>query len=102
MAASSKTPLHYLCPKRICLIKPSALGDIVHALPVLTALRRRYPAAHIDWIVNRGYQSLLEGHPHLDELVCFDRSATRRGYISATVSFGRFLRDLRSRDFDLV
>src|SRR6476646_2008212 len=68
-----RPPLTDLNPERIALIKPSALGDIVHALPVLTALRRRYPAAHITWVVNRGYEPLLRGHPDLDATLAFDR-----------------------------
>ena len=44
---------------KILIIKPSALGDIVQALPVLTGLKRRWPAAHIDWIVNDS----LRGNP---------------------------------------
>ena len=60
---TSDLPLSEYPARRILVIKPSALGDIIHSLPVLTALRRRYPAAHISWIVNRGYEPLLRGHP---------------------------------------
>ena len=49
-----------LTPRRIALIKPSALGDIIHALPVLCALRARFPQAHITWVVNRTYEPLLQ------------------------------------------
>ena len=91
------------CPaRRIALIKPSALGDIVHALPVLTALRRRYPEARITWVVNRAYEPLLRGHPDLDETLPFDRGAGRHGLWSAMCAFGRFLGQLRARRFDLV
>ena len=41
-----------LRPRRIALLKPSALGDIVHSLPVLSALKELYPTSAIDWIVN--------------------------------------------------
>ena len=37
--------------ERILLIKPSALGDVVHTLPVLAKLRARYPEARIDWLI---------------------------------------------------
>src|SRR5947208_1445493 len=57
-----RTPLAQHPARRIALIKPSALGDIVHSLPVLTAVRRRYPEAHIAWVVNRGHES-LQGCP---------------------------------------
>ncbi|MEM9754135.1 MAG: lipopolysaccharide heptosyltransferase II [Planctomycetota bacterium] len=62
-------------PRRILLIKPSALGDIVHALPVLRLLRRRYPEAKIAWLVNPSFANLLDGHPDLDELILFRRKS---------------------------
>ena len=52
-------------PKRILLIKPSAIGDVVHALPILNLLRRRWPEAHISWLVTPGCAGLLEGHPQV-------------------------------------
>ena len=86
--------------RRIVLIKPSALGDIIHALPVLTALRRRFPAAHIAWVVNHSYEPLLKGHPDLDETIPFERG--RRGGWSALKYNAGFLAGLRRRRFDLV
>src|SRR5947209_16137198 len=96
------TPLRDYPAERIALIKPSALGDIVHSLPVLTALRRRYPEAHITWVVNRGYEPLLRGHPDLDETLAFDRGAARSGPVLGALNFARFLSELRARRFDLV
>src|SRR4051812_43670905 len=61
-------------PRRIALVKPSALGDIMHSLPVLSALRRRFPDSHITWVVNRIYEPLLRPHPDLDAVLPFDRS----------------------------
>jgi lipopolysaccharide heptosyltransferase I len=97
-----RVPLADYPARRIALVKPSALGDIVHSLPVLTALRRRFPQAHISWVVNRSYEPLLRGHPDLDETLPFDRSANRRGWWSALTYFGRFLGRLRAQHFDLV
>jgi lipopolysaccharide heptosyltransferase I len=54
---------------RILIVRTSALGDIVHALPVLTALRRHLPSARIAWVVEEPYLPLLEGHPDLDEVL---------------------------------
>ena len=76
-----KVPLAHYPARRIAILKPSALGDIVHSLPVLTALRRLHPQSHITWIVNRGYAPLLEGHPDLDAILPFDRAALRRGAV---------------------
>jgi lipopolysaccharide heptosyltransferase I len=95
-------PLREYAARRIALIKPSALGDIIHSLPVLTALRRRYPTAHITWVVNRSYEPLLHGHPDLDATLAFDRSASRTGLLTAALSYNRFLRRFRRQRFDLV
>jgi lipopolysaccharide heptosyltransferase I len=102
MPGRSRPPLCDLDARRVALLKPSALGDIVHSLPVLVALRRRLPHAHISWVVNRAYEPLLAGHPALDETIPFDRSARRGGWWSVSRSWLRFLRELRQRRFDLV
>ena len=89
-------------PQRIAIVKPSALGDIVHSLPVLTALRKRFPGGHISWIVNRGYAPILEQHSDLNEIVPFDRGALRKGWIKGGWDFARFLKHLRLHRFDMV
>lgn len=53
---------------RFLIIRTSALGDVVHALPVLAALRRHHPDSRIGWVVEEGLAPLLAGHPQLDEL----------------------------------
>jgi heptosyltransferase I len=95
-------PLHQYEARCIALIKPSALGDIVHSLPVLTALRERYPAAHIAWVINRGFAALLEGHPDLDETIAFDRKAMCAGLGKTVLTSLSFLAQLRKQRFDLV
>ncbi len=89
-------------PQRIAIVKPSALGDIAHSLPVLAALPKRFPEAHISWIVNRSYAAILEGHPDLNEIVTFDRAAMRKGWIRGGLDFARFLKHIRSLQFDMV
>jgi lipopolysaccharide heptosyltransferase I len=88
--------------RRIALIKPSALGDIVHSLPVLTALRQRYPHAFIAWVVNRGYAELLHGHPDLDAVLPFERGASQFGLVTALRHYGRFFHSFRQQRFDLA
>lgn len=102
MRDARRIPLCDYPARRIALIKPSALGDIIHSLPVLTALRRRYPEAHITWIVNRGYAPLLNGHPDLDAVLPFERGAFRASWPRGLVSYGRFLQTCRRQAFDLV
>lgn len=81
--------------RRICVIKPSALGDVVQALPLLPVLHERFPNARIDWVINQELADLLVGHPHLHELLPFHRRGTARQYL-------HLLHDLRERQYDLV
>jgi heptosyltransferase-2 len=91
-------------PRRILIIKPSALGDVVHTLPVLNLLRRRWPEAHIAWVVGGAFAELLEGHPQLNEVIRFERRRFARGWRDPKAAAGlfRFARDLRRGEFDLV
>src|SRR5207248_5722085 len=97
-------PLPTSAPRRILIIKPSAVGDVVHTLPILNLLRRRWPDAKIAWLVTPACAGLLEGHPQLDEVILFDRkrlgSIWRRPWL--WLELRRFTRSLRHRKFDLV
>ena len=93
--------LREIRPARVCLIKPSSLGDVVHALPVLSALRRLWPDATIAWVINRSLVGLIEGHPDLDLVLPFDRARVNpspRGM----ARMATFLIDLRRQRFDLT
>lgn len=89
---------------QILLVKPSSLGDVIHALPVLHGLRSRFPTAKIDWLIAAPLAPLLEGHPEIDELIRFDRKRYGRMLTSplAGAGFIRFVRMLRARRYDLV
>ncbi len=54
---------------RVLLVRTSALGDVVHCLPVLGALRRHRPRARIAWVVEAAIAPVLEGHPDLDQVI---------------------------------
>ncbi|HVF60493.1 MAG TPA: lipopolysaccharide heptosyltransferase I [Thermoanaerobaculia bacterium] len=70
-------------PQRILLVRTSALGDVVHALPVLTALRRHLPEARIGWVVEAAMAPLLAGHPDIDELFVVRLRTWRRAPFAA-------------------
>ncbi|MEO6436746.1 MAG: lipopolysaccharide heptosyltransferase I [Tepidisphaeraceae bacterium] len=91
-------------PQRVLLIKPSAIGDVVHALPVLNLLRRRWPKAHLAWLITPACAGLLEGHPMIDELILFERRRFGRGWRDPKSVMGlhAFMKNLRRRQFDLV
>ncbi len=99
MPKNRQPPLDALQPRRICLIKPSALGDVVQTLPFLAGIRARWPGAHISWVVNRPLSPLLESLDELDEVIAFDRHLPRTKRPGSLV---RLWRQLRSHRFDLT
>ncbi len=63
---------------RILIVRLGAIGDIVHTLPALAALRQSFPDSHLGWIVQAGAgASLLQDNPHLDELIELDVRKSR-------------------------
>ncbi|MBI1325244.1 glycosyltransferase family 9 protein [bacterium] len=88
-------------PRRVAIIKPSALGDVVMSLPVLNAARQAWPNARISWVINKGLVGLLEHHPAIDELITFDRKGFGEG-IGGAMRFAKWLWSLRQHNFDMV
>ena len=80
---------------RVCIVMMSAVGDAVHVLPVITALKRTNPAMHLTWVLQPGPATLVRGHPLVDEIIEFHRSAGLRGFLDIR-------RELRRRVFDVV
>lgn len=95
-AASSTDP-----PQRILLIRPSALGDVCRTVPVLVSLKRAFPAAQIDWLVQDSFAPAIAHHPDLHQPVLFPRAALRRWWtpIGARRALA-FLRSLGGRGYD--
>ncbi|GAC1515972.1 MAG: glycosyltransferase family 9 protein [Gemmatimonadaceae bacterium] len=73
----------------------SAVGDAVHVLPVINALKRSDSTAHITWVLQPGPATLVRGHPAVDDIVLFDRGAGLQGFLEVR-------RELARRPFDLV
>lgn len=80
---------------RVCIVMMSAVGDAVHVLPVLSALKRAHPRMHVTWILQPGPATLVRGHPFVDEIILFDRSAGLNGFLDIR-------RALSGKRFDLV
>jgi len=55
--------------EEILIVRTSALGDILHGLPVAAALKERFPQCRITWVVDERYKELLDGHPWVDRIV---------------------------------
>jgi len=90
--------------RNILIIKPSSLGDIVLALPALSALRRNFPDARISWLVRPEFAPLLENHPHLTEVIPFDRKFLGKAWYHprAFAALVALIWRLRRSKFDAV
>ena len=65
---------------RICIVMMSAVGDAVHVLPVINAIKRHHPSSHITWVLQPGPATLVRGHPPVDDIILFDRSKGVRAF----------------------
>jgi heptosyltransferase I len=79
----------------ICIVMMSAVGDAVHVLPVINAIKRHHPGARITWVLQPGPAALLLGHPAVDDIVIFERGRGLR-------AFADVRRELHRRRFDLL
>ena len=89
---------------RVLIVKLGSIGDIVHTLPALAALRGAMPQAEISWVVERQSSEILKDNPLLDRLIEVDTKALRRGLMSGeTLRAPRQqLRRLRASAFDVA
>ena len=83
--------------KNILIVKMSSLGDIIHALPSLYALRKSFPEARITWAVHPAFAKILPELPWIDEIFLVDREKIKDLKYLLSVR-----KELHSRKFDLV
>jgi heptosyltransferase I len=89
--------------QRILLIKMSAVGDVVQTFPVLNKLRRRFPAAQIDWLATPAIAELLQHNRSISNVIEFAREEWDTPWrLAPFASYARLAAKLRSADYDLV
>lgn len=87
-------------PKRILIVKPSSLGDIVHAFPLVDQIRHHDPDAIVDWVANREFVPLVQRHSGVRRVFSFPRSDW--GKASFFSSLNVFRHDLRMESYDFI
>ena len=75
---------------KIAIVKLSALGDIVHAAIVLQFIKKHHPNAHITWLVDARFASLLKDHPLIDELVVLPLKESFKKSYKIIKTLGKF------------
>ena len=91
----------------ILIVKMSAIGDVIHTLPALNAIRKNYPDARITWLVEEGACDLVAGHDALDRVLVSKRkrwlkSLRGPGCFKAVKEAYNFLKELRDTHYDLI
>jgi heptosyltransferase-1 len=96
-----KLPSHI---QKILIIKPSSLGDIVHSLPFLNAVRTFFTKTEIHWVIAKGFEGLLEGHPMINRLWIINKDTWEKiKNVKGTINELKWLfKDLKKEQFDLV
>ncbi len=83
---------------KILIIKLSSIGDVVHTLPALYALRNAYPSAKIDWLVEEAASNILIGHPLLNDVF----TIRKRGWFRDFKGTYNVAKNIRALDYDIV
>lgn len=92
----------------ILIIKLSAIGDVVHSLPLLEVLKDRFPLSKIDWVVEEDASGIIEDHPDIDQLIIFPRKNWIKRFIkkgeyrSVGKEVVNFLKELKKKKYDII
>ncbi|MHB1926966.1 MAG: glycosyltransferase family 9 protein [Leptospirillum sp.] len=82
------------------IVKPSSLGDIVHAFPLAAFIRQQIPDARIDWVANTEFVELVKRHPDIRNVFPFPRGEW--GSRAFFRSMGTMISDLRAEKYDVI
>ncbi len=101
-----------LTGKRVLIIKPSSLGDVVHTLPVAHAIKRHYPSCYLGWVVQDPLRAVIDNDPSIDEVIPIsipstsDPNAGKGAFLKAfkatLTTIWELRREFRSNPYDVV
>jgi heptosyltransferase-1 len=80
---------------KILIIKPSSLGDVIHALRIVAQIKKSYPQASIDWVIRNGLEGILHASGIVDHLLIFNRGKGFFDYLG-------LIAEIRKREYDYV
>ena len=89
---------------KILIIRLSAIGDTIHSLPVIAALKKSFPDTSIHWLVESESAFLLENNPIVDKVIIFDKNLYKKlGFCLKTIiSVIKLLSDLKKEHYDIA
>ena len=86
---------------KVAIVKLSAMGDIIHAMVALQYLKKANPTLQIDWIVEQGFASVLEGNPHIDHILPVNLKAIKKDTLKIFEEIKR-VKTYAKNDYDVV
>lgn len=91
-------------PMRVLLVKTSSLGDVIHALPVASDIRRALPHADIDWVVEENFTEIPRFHPAIGAVIPVAMRRWRKTLFTASTwrELAAFRRAVRQADYDAI
>ncbi len=86
---------------KICIVKLSAMGDIIHAMVALQFIKKEMPDAQIDWVVESGFKGVLENNPHIDNILPVNLKSVKKKK-SEIFNQYRILKTYSKNNYDIV
>ena len=86
---------------KICIVKLSAMGDIIHAMVALQFIKQEIPDAQIDWIVESGFKGVLENNPHIDNILPVNLKAIKKKKSEIFTQY-KILKTYSKNNYDIV
>ena len=86
---------------KICIVKLSAMGDIIHAMVALQFIKKEFPNAQIDWIVESGFKGVLENNPHINNILPINLKSLKKKKSSIFNQY-KILKTYSKNNYDIV
>jgi heptosyltransferase-1 len=87
--------------QKICIVKLSAMGDIIHAMIALQFIKKKYPKAIIDWVVEEGFKGVLENNPHIDTILPINLKSIKQNKLELLTQI-KLLKEYSKNDYDII
>ena len=86
---------------KICIVKLSAMGDIIHAMIALQFIKKHIPNSRIDWVVENGFKGVLENNPHIDNILPVNLKSIKTDK-SKIVTQYKLLKEYSKNNYDVL
>lgn len=87
--------------QKICIVKLSAMGDIIHAMIALQFIKKEYPEVIIDWIVEDGFKGVLENNPHINNILPINLKSIKKNKFELLTQI-KLLKEYSKNNYDIV